>query len=162
MSRLFPLPFTSLAILGLWLVIASTYTAGSLVLGAAVAIAIPLWTERFWPDRPTLRKPIKAVGFFFLVCRDIVAANIEVAIQVLGPLDRIRPGFVDVPLDLDDPFVATLLAGIVTLTPGTVSIDVDMDRRTLSVHALNLPDPAAAAAEIKKRYEVPLKEIFGC
>lgn len=162
MNRLFPLPFTSLAILGLWLVLASTYAPGSLVLAALVAIAIPLWTVRFWPDRPTLRKPAKAFGFFLLVCRDIVAANIQVAVQVLGPLDRIRPGFVDVPLDLDDPFVATLLAGIVTLTPGTVSIDVDMEKRILSVHALNLPDPAQTIAEIKQRYETPLKEIFGC
>ncbi len=162
MSRLLPLPFTSLAILGLWLVLASSYTAGSLVFGTLVALAIPLWTVRFWPDRPTLRKPFKAFGFFLLVCRDIVAANIEVAIQVLGPLDQIKPGFVEVPLDLDDPFVATLLAGIVTLTPGTVSIDIDMERRILSVHALNLPDPAATIAEIKQRYETPLKEIFGC
>lgn len=162
MSRLFPLPYTSLAILGLWLVLASSYTAGSLVLGALVAVAIPLWTVRFWPDRPLLRRPLKAVAFALLVGRDIVAANIVVARQVLGPLDRIRPGFVEVPLDLDDPFVATLLAGIVTLTPGTVSIDVDMERRVLSLHALDVPDPATLIAEIKSRYEVPLKEIFGC
>jgi multicomponent K+:H+ antiporter subunit E len=162
MNRLFPLPFTTLAILGLWLVIASSYTVGSLVLGALVAVAIPLWTVRFWPDRPTLRRPLKALAFFLLVCRDIVAANVQVARQVLGPLDRIKPGFVDVPLDLQDPFVATLLAGIVTLTPGTVSIDIDMEKRILSVHALDVPDAAALIAEIKSRYEAPLKEIFAC
>ena len=93
---------------------------------------------------------------------DIVVANIQVARQVLGPLERIRPGFVEVPLDLEDAFVATLLAGIVTLTPGTVSIEVDMERKLLNVHALDVPDAAALIAEIKTRYEVPLKEIFGC
>lgn len=162
MSRLFPLPFTSLAILGLWLILASTYSMGSLVMGATVATLVPLWTVRFWPDRPILRKPLKALGFFFLVCRDIVAANLVVARQVLGPLDRIRPGFVEVPLDLADPFVATILGGIVTLTPGTVSIDIDMERRILHVHALDVPDPDALIAEIKSRYERPLKEMFGC
>lgn len=162
MSRLFPLPFTSLAILGLWLILASTYSMGSLVMGATVAILVPLWTVRFWPDRPILRKPLKSLGLFFLVCRDIVAANLVVARQVLGPLDRIRPGFVEVPLDLADPFVATILGGIVTLTPGTVSIDIDMERRILHVHALDVPDPDALIAEIKSRYERPLKEIFGC
>jgi multicomponent K+:H+ antiporter subunit E len=162
MSRLFPLPFTSLAILGLWLILASTYSMGSLVMGATVAILVPLWTVRFWPDRPLLRKPLKAFGFFLLVCRDIVAANLVVARQVLGPLDRIRPGFVEVPLDLADPFVATILGGIVTLTPGTVSIDIDMERRILHVHALDVPDPDALIAEIKGRYERPLKELFGC
>jgi multicomponent K+:H+ antiporter subunit E len=162
MSRLFPLPWTSLAVLGLWLVLASSYTLGSLVFGAILAVAIPLWTARFWPDRPVLVKPLKAFAFFFLVCRDIVAANIQVARQVLGPLDRLRPGFVEVPLDLDDPFVATILGGIVTLTPGTVSIDIDTDRRVLHVHALDVPDPTALIAEIKSRYEAPLKEMFGC
>ena len=162
MSRLFPLPFTSFAILVLWLILASSYTAGSLVMGALVAILIPLWTVRFWPDRPLVRKPLRAVSFALLVLREIVAANIVVARQVLGPLGRIRPGFVDVPLDLDDPFVATILGGIVTLTPGTVSIDIDMDRRLLHVHALDVPDPDALIAEIKSRYEQPLKEIFGC
>jgi multicomponent K+:H+ antiporter subunit E len=161
-NRLFPLPFTSLAILGLWLILASSFTFGSLVMGGIVAVGVPLWTARFWPDRPTLRKPFKAFGFFLLVCRDIVSANITVARQVLGPLDRIRPGFVEVPLDLADPFVATMLGGIVTLTPGTVSIDIDMERRILHVHALDVPDPDALIAEIKARYERPLKEMFGC
>lgn len=162
MTRLLPLPFTSLAILGLWLILSSSYTFGSLVMGALVALLVPLWTVRFWPDRPVLRKPGKAVRLFLQVCRDIVAANIVVARQVLGPLDRIRPAFVDVPLDLDDPFVATMLGGIVTLTPGTVSIDIDMERRILHVHALDVPDADALIAEIKTRYEKPLKEIFGC
>jgi multicomponent K+:H+ antiporter subunit E len=162
MKQLFPLPFTSLAIFGLWLVIASSYSFGSMVLAAIVAILIPVWSSRFWPDAPRLARPLKALGFFFLVCRDIVAANIEVARQVLGPLDRIQPAFLEVPLDLDDTFVATLLAGVVTLTPGTVSIDIDMERRILHVHALNAPDPAATIAEIKSRYEVPLKEMFQC
>lgn len=162
MNRLFPLPVTSLAILGLWLILASSYTAGSLVMGGLLALLIPLWTQRFWPDPPTLRRPLLAPGFCLLVCRDIVAANIVVARQVLGPLARLRPGFLEVPLDLDDPFVATLLAGIVTLTPGTVSIDIDMERRVLHVHVLDMPDPAALIAEIKTRYEKPLKEMFGC
>ena len=162
MNRFLPLPFTSLAILCLWLVLASSFTMGSLVMGALVAVLVPLWTARFWPDRPLLRKLPKAFGFFLLVCRDIVAANLVVARQVLGPLERIRPGFVEIPLDIEDPFVATILGGIITLTPATVSIDIDMDRRILHVHALDVPDPETLIAEIKTRYETPLKEMFGC
>jgi multicomponent K+:H+ antiporter subunit E len=81
---------------------------------------------------------------------------------VLGPLDRLDPAFVEVPLDLDDPFIATLLGSIVSLTPGTVSIEVDHDRRLLHVHALDVDDPATLIATIKARYEAPLKEIFRC
>jgi multicomponent K+:H+ antiporter subunit E len=57
-----------------------------------------------------------------------------------------------VPLDLRDPFVATLLASVVSLTPGTVAIDIDRERWILLVHALDAPDPQALADEIKQRY----------
>ncbi len=81
---------------------------------------------------------------------------------MIGPLHRLSPAFVEVPLDLRDPFVATLLAGVVSLTPGTVSIDVDQQRWILLVHALDAPDPPALVREIKERYETPLKEMFAC
>jgi multicomponent K+:H+ antiporter subunit E len=85
-----------------------------------------------------------------------------VAILVLGPRSRLRPGFVTVPLDLRDGGVATILGGIVTLTPGTVSVGIDEAVTRLEVHVLDLRDGEALAAEIKNRYEKPLKEIFGC
>ena len=149
MTRLFPLPWTSLAILGLWLILASGWTVGSLVLGSILAVSVPLWTARFWPDRPLLVRLLKLLPFALLVLRDILVANVQVARQVLGPQDRLRPGFVEVPLDLADPFVATILGGIVTLTPGTVSIDIAPERRVLHVHALHVPDKAALIAAIK-------------
>jgi multicomponent K+:H+ antiporter subunit E len=77
-------------------------------------------------------------------------------------MDRIHPAFLEIPLDTRDDFVATILGSIITLTPGTVSIDIDRERRILHVHALDVDDPAAMVAEIKSRYEAPLKEIFGC
>ena len=55
-----------------------------------------------------------------------------------------------------------LLAGIVTMTPGTVSADLSDDRRTLLVHGLAIDDEAALIRSIKTRYEAPLKEIFAC
>jgi len=67
-----------------------------------------------------------------------------------------------VPLELRDPFVATLLASVVSLTPGTVAIDVDRSNWILLVHALDAPDPQALIDEIRERYERPLREIFAC
>ena len=93
---------------------------------------------------------------------DIVTANLEVARQVVGPVERLRPGFLEVPLDVADPFVATVLGSVVSLTPGTVSVEIERDRRVLLVHALHVEDAGAAVARIKARYEAPLKEVFGC
>jgi multicomponent K+:H+ antiporter subunit E len=97
-----------------------------------------------------------------VVLYDIVAANIEVARLVLGPIGRLRPAFVEVPLAVSNPHVATILGSIVSLTPGTVSVDVDLSAQILHIHALDVADPARLARAIKDRYERPLQEIFGC
>jgi len=162
MTLLLPQPFVSLAILGLWMTLATEPSAGQFILGAAVALAIPPFTQGLWPNPPRLVRPFAAVALFLRVVFDIIVANLEVARLVLGPLDRLNPHLIEIPLDIDDPFVATLFASIITLTPGTVSVDIERDRRVLVVHALNVTDVPAAIADMKKRYEAPLKEIFGC
>lgn len=162
MSRLLPQPFVSLSILGLWMVLAPSMSAGNFILGGVIALVIPWVTKGFWPDRPRIARPVAAVLLFLRVIGDIIVANIEVARLVLGPLDRLHPHFLDIPLDIDDPFVATVFASIITLTPGTVSVDIDRERRILLVHALDVTDPEAMIATIKQRYEAPLKEIFQC
>ena len=160
--RIFPRPALSAAIFLLWAALTNAASLGSLLLGALLATALPFITRPFWPDAPRLASPGTALLLAARVAVDIVLANGAVARRVVGPLDRLKPAFVEVPLDLRDPFVATILASIVSLTPGTVSIDIDQQRWVLSLHALDAPDPAALIREIKQRYEAPLKEIFAC
>ena len=93
---------------------------------------------------------------------DIVVANLEVAKLILGPASRMRPAFVEVPLKLDDELALTMLASIVSLTPGTVSADLSDDKRTLLIHGLNVDDEAALVRSIQTRYEAPLLEVFAC
>jgi multicomponent K+:H+ antiporter subunit E len=161
-DRILPQPLVSLVILGLGMVLAPTLGLGHLLLAGLLAIAIPWLTQSFWPNRPRLRRPLAGVALFIRVVGDIIVANWQVARLVLGPLDRLDPAFVEVPLDIADPFVATLLGSIVSLTPGTVSIEIDRDRHVLLVHGLDIEDEAAMIATVKARYETPLKEIFGC
>lgn len=162
MRTLLPRPGSSLTVLLLWAVITNAASLGLLLLGCLLAIAIPLLTRRFWPNPPRLVHPWRALRFLGIFASDIVTANLRVARQIIGPLHRLSPAFVEVPLDLRDPFIATLLGSIVSLTPGTVSIDVDRQRWVLLVHALDAPDPSALIGEIKERYELALKEIFAC
>jgi multicomponent K+:H+ antiporter subunit E len=65
-----------------------------------------------------------------------------------------------VPLDIRDPNGILALAGIITMTPGTLTADLTEDRRFLLVHAFDVDDEAALIAQIKARYEEPLREIF--
>lgn len=162
MSRMLPQPLVSLMILALWIAIAPAPSLGQVVLGGVVALAIPWFTHPFWPDPPRLVRPGVAAVLFLRVMWDIVVANVEVARLVLGPADRLHPVFIELPLEIEDPFVATILASIITLTPGTLSVDIDSERRVLLVHALDVTDIPSTIETIKRRYEAPLKEIFGC
>ncbi len=162
MRRLLPRPALSAAIFLLWAALTNAASPGALLLGALLALALPFVTRPFWPDAPRLARPGVALRLAARVMLDIMIANWAVARRVVGPVARLKPAFVEVPLDLRDPFVATILGSIVSLTPGTVSIDVDQERWVLCVHALDAPDPDALIREIKQRYEAPLKEIFAC
>jgi multicomponent K+:H+ antiporter subunit E len=160
--RLLPQPLLSLTVFLLWTAISNAASPGRLLLGALLAFAVPLLTRRFWPDPPRLLRPGLALRFCGVVAADIFVANWRVARRVIGPLHQLSPAFVEVPLEIHDPFLATLLASVVSLTPGTVAIDVDRQRWVMLVHALDAPDPQALVEEIKARYELPLKEMFAC
>lgn len=162
LRRLIPLPVLSLAVFALWLFLAQEIGVGQVMLAAALGVGVPLLTRGFWPEPSVVRRPWAGVRLLAVVLGDIVLANWAVARRVVGPLDRLRPAFLEVPLDLNDYFVATILGSIVSLTPGTVSVEIDRERAVLLVHVLDAADTAAVVADIKRRYESPLKEIFAC
>lgn len=160
MARLLPSPLMSAALLVAWLLL-NGISSGHLALALVLAVAIPRLTERFRSDRPRLRAWPVALRLAFTVLWDIVVSNVQVAWLILGPERRIQPRFVWLPLDIRDPHGIASLAGIITMTPGTLSADLTDDRRFLLVHALNVSDEAALVASIKTRYEAPLQRIFG-
>mgnify|MGYP000533675759 CR=1 FL=1 len=94
---------------------------------------------------------LPAMSAFFLW--ELVLANLKVARDVLAPVERLRPAVVAVPLDLKTDWQITLLAILITLTPGTLSLDVSTDRKVLFVHAMHVGDPAALRHEIKSGFE---------
>lgn len=161
LGRLLPAPLVSLLLFVTWPVMNLSFSLGHLALSAVLALAIPWFTEALRHERPALRKPGTIVRLGLTVLWDIVMSNIDVAKRILGPESRINPGFVWVPLSITDPHGIVALAGIITMTPGTLSADVSDDRRHLLVHAFHLEDEAALIESIKSRYEAPLLEIFG-
>lgn len=160
MKRWLPAPLLSATLFAVWLLLNNTVDPAHLVLGAALAVVVPSFTDRLRPDRPRIRRPQAIVRLALVVLWDIVLSNVEVARRILGPESAIKPRFVWIPLALTDPNAIVSLAGIITMTPGTLSADLSADRRHLLVHAFNVDDEAELIAQIKSRYEAPLKEIF--
>lgn len=160
MKRLLPAPLLSLTLFVAWLMMNQSASAGNLVLALIFAVALPLLFRSFMVDPPRIRRPGVIVRLGLVVLYDIVMSNIEVARRILGPESKIKPRFVWLPLDIRDPHGIATLAGIITMTPGTLSSDLTADRRYLLVHAFNVDDEQALIATIKQRYETPLREIF--
>ncbi|MBU3030045.1 Na+/H+ antiporter subunit E [Paracoccus marinaquae] len=159
--RLFPHPYLSALLVVIWMLLVNRFTWGSLVFAVILGTVIPLLTEPYWPDRARLRHPGKIVFYVLLVLHDIIKANVQVALIVLfKPNRKLQPAWITIPLDLHTPEAITVLAGTITLTPGTVSADLSQNGHALLVHCLHAPEPEAVIDEIKTRYEARLKEIF--
>ncbi|MCF6443670.1 Na+/H+ antiporter subunit E [Nereida sp. MMG025] len=158
---LFPHPLLTVLMAISWILLQNEFSAGMFVFGIILGIVIPIGTARWWPDRPQGFRGGKMLSYTLLVIYDIIVANIHVAWIVLTkPNSKMKPAWVEIPLDLKTPEAITLLAGTITLTPGTVSADLSDEGHSLLVHALDAPDPAAVRDEIKTRYERRLMEIF--
>jgi len=163
LKRLFPHPWLSVVLALLWLLLANDVSPGSLLLGAALGCAISfLVGEGLWLTPVRFGRPWLLLRLVAHVLIDIAIANVQVALLVLGPLRRLRPAFIDVPLDSTHDIALTALVSIVSLTPGTLAAELSDDRTRLTVHVLDLDDAAALVALIKTRYEAPLMEIFAC
>ncbi|MBM4182155.1 MAG: Na+/H+ antiporter subunit E [Betaproteobacteria bacterium] len=159
-SRLLPHPLLTPALAGVWLLLNNSLHPGHIILGILLGWLIPLFTLRFWPETVTIHRPLLLLRFTLVVLHDIVLANLVVARRILGRPEKLRPTLVEVPLDLRGDLAISLLANTICLTPGTVSARLSGDRRTLLVHALDAADAAVVRAQIKARYEAPLKEVF--
>lgn len=156
-----PHPILTLVLAVVWVLLINDLSLGGALFGLILGWLVPLFTSAYWPGVPRVRRPLKIAAYALLVLRDIVVANLQVAYLILFKRNAdLRSRFFAVPLDLRTPEAIAILAGTVTMTPGTVSCDLSSDGGSLLVHGLDVPDPAAAAADIKRRYESRLKEIF--
>lgn len=159
--RLFPHPVLSIALVAVWLLLLNSVTLGGFVLAVIVGTVVPLLTAPFWPNRPQLRFGWPMIDYLAVVLWDVLIANFGVARLILfRRSEDLHSAWLTVPLDLRTPEAITMLAGTISLTPGTLSSDLAGDGRSLLVHALDAPDREAEVQRIKHRYERRLMRIF--
>lgn len=160
MKQLLPHPILSLMLLGLWLLLVNSLSIGQVLLGSLLAWLIPLYTARFWTAQIRIRRPWLLFRLTGTVLYDILVANVAVARLIVGPMERIQPAFIRMPLRLKGNVGVSLLANTITLTPGTLSASLSPDRSELLIHALQGEDPEAIIADIRARYEQPLLDAL--
>jgi multicomponent K+:H+ antiporter subunit E len=158
---LLPHPFLTLVLAIVWMLLQNEVSAGMAVFGIILGIIIPWGTSIWWPDTPKGFRLSKMITYSFMVMWDILVANIQVAWIVLTvPNAKLKPAWIVIPLELREPEAITVLAGTITLTPGTVSADLSDQGHSLLVHVLHTDDPDAVRDEITSRYQRRLLEIF--
>lgn len=160
MRRWIAYPRLAVALFLLWLLLAQSFSAGQVVLGAAVAWFASRAMAVLRPPPPGCVRWVPMLRLARVVAIDVVRSNFAVAAIILFPRHDRAAGFVRVPLDLADRNGLALLALIVTATPGTLWVEYDHGQRTLLLHILDLIDEAQWVALIKHRYEALLIEAF--
>lgn len=105
-------------------------------------------------------KILQLSGFLFFYLKEVLLSNIRIAADILTPRHRMKPGVIAVPLETLTDLQLLLLANLVSMTPGTLSLDVSDDRKVLYIHAMYVDDPEHLRREIKKGFEKKILEVF--
>ncbi len=143
-----------------WAAVSGSFSPHNIVFGFVLGIAA----------LSLIREQVGSVGYFgrarrvvslaLLFVYELILSAWRVTVLVLSPNMKLKPGIFAYPLKVDRDFEITLLANLITLTPGTLSVDVSEDRRFLYVHAIDCSDPAQTRREIADGFERKIMEAF--
>lgn len=107
-----------------------------------------------------LRRSTKILALAWLFVVELVVSAVKVSLFALSPKLRLRPAIVAYPLTVTSDAEITLLANLITLTPGTLSVDVSADRKTLFIHTLDMTDREELIGTIAGGFETKVLEVF--
>jgi multicomponent Na+:H+ antiporter subunit E len=151
----------TLLLTAVWLALTAELSVGNAVFGVALAAVILRLSRGLSVESAAFRvRPFRLVGLIVFLLWETVLANLRVAAAVLGPRRWLRPAVVAIPLDIERDEAIVLLANMISLTPGTLSIDVSSDRRTLYVHTMFTQSPESLRRDIKRRFEPRVRRVF--
>lgn len=145
-----------------WLGMSGDFTPPNLVVGFALGLLILFFARRVIGTPHYLFKVAKVIELFLFFLWELVLANLRVAYDVLTPGYQMRPGVIAVPLDARTDAEITLLANLITLTPGTLSLDVSSDRKVLYIHVMYIDndDLDEVRRKIKSGFERRVLEVL--
>lgn len=152
--------FQNVVLALVWTLLTGDMSIGNLLIGFALGYIILYFQKSLAGGSRYFHKARLILTFTLYFLWEFVTASFRVAHDVLTPTLYAKPGIVAVPLDAKTDLEITVLASAITLTPGTVSIDVSEDRSTIYIHAMYAEDPDAVRREIKEGMEKRLLELM--
>jgi multicomponent Na+:H+ antiporter subunit E len=152
--------FNNILLALVWAALTGSFTIANIVFGLLLgSLALYLVREQLEPRRGR-RRAGRILSLAVLFIKELILSGWRVARLVTSPRMDLRPGIFAYPLKVSSDFEITLLANLITLTPGTLSVEVSDDRRTLFVHAIDCSDVEKTVREIRDGFERKIEEAF--
>jgi len=143
-----------------WAAISGDFTIVNVLIGFVVGYGLLYLAQRITGRSRYSTKVRQVIDFMLFYLWQFTLANLRIAIDVLTPRFRIRPGVIAIPLDARTDLEIVMLANLLTLTPGTLSLDVSTDRRSLYIHALYIDEAEKVRRDIKEGLERRLLQVM--
>jgi len=142
-----------------WMFLKTSYSPASFFVGYFFGLLIIYIFRRFFTSRFYLLRVVAVLNLIYIFTLELILSNISVLKEVLRPKLNIKPGIFAFPTELKEDWEITMLANLITLTPGTLVVDVSPDNRILYVHAMDISDADEAIQSIKNTFEKAIMEV---
>ena len=143
-----------------WALMIERFSIAALVFGLVAGYVVLWFLSPLIGGETYFRKVPQVLRFVCFILKELVVANLRIAWHIVTPSSFFKPGVLAVPLEPMSEIEATLLANIITLTPGSFTVDMSDDRSVLYVHMMDIADVEVARQSIKDEYETPLLEVL--
>ena len=143
-----------------WAFATGQLTASNMLIGFALGYGVLYFLQREGQHGDYFLRVARVVKFVFFYLGQLVKSNLRVAYDVATPRYHMRPGIIAVPLSVETDAEITLLANLITLTPGSLSLDVSSDRKTLYVHLMYIDEDYEMARREIKGLEARVLELL--
>ncbi|TSB46803.1 Na+/H+ antiporter subunit E [Alkalicoccobacillus porphyridii] len=142
-----------------WMLFTNSFSLSDFTIGYLIGLATLLLFQRFYGFRLYLHRVWAIIKLLVLFSKELVKANIDVLKVVLSPKIQVQSGIIAVPTQLQTEGEVTLLAVLITLTPGTLSMDFSEDNKTIFVHALDIDNREEMIKGFHDTFERAIMEV---
>jgi multicomponent Na+:H+ antiporter subunit E len=143
-----------------WMLLNSTSDFSNFAIGYLVGLIFVFGLRRFFRQEFYMKKVWAIWKLIVLFLKELVLSNLAVIKHITQPKLNIRPGIFALPTELKSSFEITLLSCLITLTPGTLTLEVSPDQKTLYIHAMDIHDAELLAEQIKGTFEKAIMEVM--
>lgn len=143
----------------MWMFLSESYTFPSFIFGYMLGALLILILDRFFPSPFYLKRIFKIIKLSFIFFRELILSNIDIVRLIYKRNPDIEPGIFAMPTELKTNWEISLLANLITLTPGTLSVAISDDNSVIFIHAMHIDEVDAAIYDIKNTFEKAIMEV---